>query len=94
MIRYSPSTQESTMRETMTAIDDCEEEFVGQSFEDYYSEGDITLDHIPDIPECRQIRQHMKERGFWPNVFHVNDHGNVDLLVIGYNGATILKSWV
>jgi hypothetical protein len=89
-----PSTQESTMRETMTQIDDCEEEYVGQSLEDYYSDGDIKLDHIPDVAECRQISRQMEENGFWPNVFHVNDHGNVDLLVIGYNGARILKSWV
>jgi hypothetical protein len=91
---HNPQTKESTMRETITALDECEEEFVGQSFEDYYSDGDITLDHIPDIAECRQIRRQMEKDGFWPNVFHVNDHGNVDLLVIGYNGAKILKSWV
>ena len=85
------------MRETMeavTSIDENEDEFVGQSFEDYYSDGDIKLNHIPDIAECRQIRRQMEGDGFWPNVFHVNDHGNVDLLVIGYNGAKILKSWV
>jgi hypothetical protein len=82
------------MREVITAIDECEEEFVGQSFEDYYSDGDLKLDHIPDVAECRQLRRQFEHGAFWPNVFHVNDHGNVDLLVIGYNGAKILKSWV
>jgi hypothetical protein len=55
---------------------------------------DIKLDHIPDVKECRELRKQMKAKKFWPNVFHINDHGNVDLLAIGYNGAKILQSWV
>lgn len=82
------------MREMITQIDECEEEFVGQSFEDYSCDEDLKLDHIPDVAECRQLRRRFGQNQFWPNVFHVNDHGNIDLLVIGYNGATIVKSWV
>lgn len=82
------------MQEVITMIDDDAEECVGQSFEDYYSDDDIKLDHIPDVAECRHLRRQFEQQSFWPNVFHVNDHGNVDLLIIGYNGARILKSWV
>ncbi len=55
---------------------------------------DIRLDHIPDVRECRALRAQFQADGYWPNVFHVNDHGNVDLLAIGYNGARIVESWV
>jgi hypothetical protein len=55
---------------------------------------DIKLDHIPDVSECRQLRRQFAKDNYWPNVFYVNDHGNVDLLAIGYNGAKIVKSWV
>ena len=55
---------------------------------------DLKLDHIPDVAECRRIRKQFDKRQFWPNVWHVNDHGNVDLLSIGYNGAKIVQSWV
>ena len=55
---------------------------------------DIRLDHIPDVAECRQLRRQMKADNFFPDVYHVNDHGNVDLLAIGYNGAKIIRSWV
>lgn len=58
------------------------------------SDDDIKLDHIPDIKECRELRRQFKKDGFWPNVWHINDHGNVDLLEIGWNGAKIIKSWV
>lgn len=55
---------------------------------------DIRLDHIPDVAECRRLLRQFEGDQFWPNVYHVNDHGNVDLLTIGYNGARIIKSWV
>ncbi len=57
-------------------------------------EDDLKLDHIPDVKECRELRREFKQQNFWPDVWHVNDHGNVDLLAIGYNGAKIIKSWV
>ena len=56
--------------------------------------GDLKLDHIPDVAECRAILKRFKKQQFWPNVWHVNDHGNVDLLSIGNNGAKIVESWV
>ena len=52
------------------------------------------MDHIPNVSECRKLLQAFKADGFWPNVYHVNDHGNVDLLRVGYNGASIVQSWV
>ena len=55
---------------------------------------DLRLNHIPDVAECRRIRKKMNKDKFWPNVWHVNERGNVDLLAIGYNGAKIVKSWV
>ena len=58
------------------------------------TDDDLKLDHIPDVRECRELRRRFKVEGFWPNVWHINDHGNVDLLVIGYNGAIIEQSWV
>ena len=56
--------------------------------------GDWILDHIPDVAECRSILRQMKVDKFWPNVWHVNERGNTDLLRVGYNGARIVQSWV
>lgn len=55
---------------------------------------DLTLDHIPDIAECRRLKRRFKAAQYWPDVYHINDHGNVDLLCIGWNGARIIESWV
>ena len=55
---------------------------------------DLRLDHIPDVKECRALLATFKANGFSPNVWHVNERGNVDLLAIGRNGATIVQSWV
>jgi len=71
----------------MSRIEDDE---IALSIED----DDLRLDHIPDVAECWRIRKQMAKDNFWPNVWHINDHGNVDLLSIGYNGAKIVKSWV
>ena len=65
-----------------------------ESFDDVYCDGDVKIDHIPDVAECRHMRKQFAADGYWPNVFHVNDHGNIDLLAIGHNGAKIVKSWV
>jgi len=66
-----------------------------ETFEECFVDGeDMKLDHIPDVAECRMLRRQFKADGYWPNVFHVNDHGNVDLLSIGWNGAKIVRSWV
>lgn len=58
------------------------------------SDDDLKLDHIPDVAECRKIRRRFASDGFYPNVWHVNERGNVDLLCVGYNGAKIIESWV
>ena len=55
---------------------------------------DIKLDHLPDVAECRQILLYCKDQQFWPNAWHINERGNVDQLIIGYNGAKIHQSWV
>lgn len=65
-----------------------------ERYEDYYSEDDIKLDHIPDVKECRALLKQFTQEKFWPNVWHINERGNADLLAIGYNGAKIIKSWV
>jgi hypothetical protein len=61
---------------------------------DEMQEEDLKLDHIPDVSECRQILKQWEQDQFWPNVFHINERGNVDQLVIGYNGAKIIASRV
>ena len=60
----------------------------------YIFDDDVRLDHIPDVTECRKLREQFRADNYWPTVYHVNDHGNVDLLAIGHNGAKIVKSWV
>ena len=65
-----------------------------ETMEEMMSDDDLKLDHIPDVDECRILRRQFKSDGYWPNVWHVNDHGNVDLLSIGFNGAKIVRSWV
>lgn len=72
----------------------------------YYAEGehdepeldiqddDLRLDHIPDAKESRQLLAKFKAQGFWPNVYHVNERGNVDLLRLTTRGARIVQSWV
>ena len=55
---------------------------------------DVRLDHIPDVAECRELHEKFKADGFWPNVWHINERGNTDLLSVGWNGAKIVKSWV
>jgi len=70
------------------------EEEIEETFDSVYSEDDIKLDHIPDVKECREIRRQFDKDQFWPNVWHVNERGNVDLLSIGWNGAKIVRSWV
>ena len=56
------------------------------------ADDDVKLDHIPDVRECRSLRAKFEADGFWPNVWHVNERGNVDLLSIGHNGAKIVKT--
>jgi hypothetical protein len=55
---------------------------------------DLRLDHIPDVAECRKLLARFEAESFWPDVYHVNDHGNVELLCIGHNGARIVRGWV
>ena len=66
----------------------------GLTLAEIMTEDDIKLDHIPDVAECWQLRRRFKADGFYPNVWHINERGNVDLLTIGYNGAMIERSWV
>jgi len=61
---------------------------------DNIEDDDLQLDHIPTIGECRAIIRQWNREQFWPNVFHINERGNVDQLVIGWNGARIIDSRV
>lgn len=65
-----------------------------ETLDELMSDDDLRLDHIPDIAECRQLRRQFQADGYWPNVWHINERGNVDWLSIGYNGARIVRSWV
>jgi len=58
------------------------------------ADDDVKLDHIPDTKECRQLLAQFDQEKFWPNVWHVNERGNTDLLKITARGAKIVKSWV
>ena len=73
----------------------------GNEPEDDYNEDildiqdeDITLDEFPDVKECRALLKQWKEDNFYPNVYVINDHGNVTLIAVGYNGCREIKSWV
>lgn len=43
--------------------------------------GKILFEVDPDDHDAtfRRIREHMEEQQYWPNVYSVNDHGNVTL---------------
>lgn len=56
---------------------------------------DLILDHIPDGPQSRALLAEMAREKFWPNVWRVNERGNVDLLRLRRRGgAVIVASWV
>lgn len=55
---------------------------------------DVKLDHIPDGRECRALLKRFAAERYFPNVYHINDHGNVDLLRLTTRGAHIVRSWV
>ena len=41
------------------------------------------------------VEEYMDTSNYWPNVFQVNDHGNVTQIVIGEDGETTeVRSWV
>ena len=54
---------------------------------------DITVSDLNELPE---VVERMNREQFWPNVWHINERGNTDLLSV--NAETghyeILKSWV
>jgi hypothetical protein len=54
---------------------------------------DITISDLDEIPA---VVERMNREGFYPNVWHINERGNTDLLSV--NAETghyeILKSWV
>ena len=57
------------------------------------SDDDITVADLSEIPA---VVERMNREQFWPNVWHINERGNTDLLSV--NAETghyeILKSWV
>jgi hypothetical protein len=39
----------------------------------------------------KKIRKHMEQAQWWPSIYYVNDHGNIELL--DYEG-NVIKGWV
>jgi len=55
-------------------------------------EDDIAIDDFNDID---QVVRKMENDQFWPNVWHINDHGNAALLAVNADGSySIIGSWV
>jgi hypothetical protein len=56
-------------------------------------DGDIVINDFNDIPA---VIERMNREQFWPDVYHVNDHGNVDLLSVNCETGeySIIQSWV
>jgi len=54
---------------------------------------DITVSDLDEIPA---VVERMNREGFFPNVWHINERGNTDLLSINSDTGeySILKSWV
>lgn len=70
------------------------ESYVFDEHEKLWYAGELLLDHTDyedGIDRWEFIRDHMKKNRFWPNIYSVNDHGNVTLY--DYNGKA-QASWV
>ena len=54
---------------------------------------DITVSDLDEIPG---VVERMNREQFWPNVWHINERGNTDLLSVNADTGhyEILKSWV
>ena len=54
---------------------------------------DITISDLDEIPA---VVERMNREGFFPNVWHINERGNTDLLSVNADTGhyEILKSWV
>jgi len=63
--------------------------YFGPSIED----DDITISDLNEIPV---VVERMNRDGFFPNVWHINERGNTDLLSVNADTGDykILKSWV
>ena len=57
------------------------------------SDDDITISDLNEIPE---VVERMNREQFFPNVWHINERGNTDLLSVNADTGDykILKSWV
>lgn len=51
---------------------------------------------ISDFNEIESVIEQCNKDQFYPNVWHINDHGNVDLLSINFDTGEykIVESWV
>lgn len=57
-----------------------------------HNEGKCLCDQWNDWDEViSAITKDMDEQNYWPGIYYVNDHGNLDIL--DYSG-NILQSWV
>ena len=61
--------------------------------------GGYRVDQINEVFEdfddaIEAVREDMDWKQWWPNVWFVNDHGNVDLLGLTAEGYETVQSWV
>ncbi len=68
-------------------ISDCRGVYFVTQLESEYQDYDETI---------AAIVQHANAAGYWPDVWFVNDHGNLSLLSINYatGETTIINDWV
>lgn len=58
---------------------------------------DLLNECYQDYDECiKAIANDMIKNNFYPDVWYINDHGNIDLLAISVNSleTTVIQSWV
>jgi hypothetical protein len=60
----------------------------------FIEDGDVTLDELPSAEKCAELSARFEREGFWPNVFRINERGNVDVLVIDGDTYAIVGGWV
>lgn len=45
-------------------------------------------------PDFWSLQQWMAKEMYWPDVYHINERGNIDLCKISEAGIEIIESWV
>lgn len=61
--------------------DDYKIAMTGPLYSKYSVSNHKFLTEVDELDEALQfVRDHMEQEQYWPNVWHINDHGNVDLM--------------